>query len=295
MKSRNSVPYHLLALLASAIWGTTFVSTKILLSNGLTPAEIMLLRFGTAYLLLVCFVRRPLLTRSAGDELLMCAAGITGGSLYFLTENTALTYTNASNVAIIIAATPLLTAIAAHFFDRRERFSRRLAVGSLVSLCGAALVVLNGKLVLHLNPKGDALTFAAAVLWALYSITVIRLQRRYSSLLITRKVFFYGILTLLPVLLLQPAGFDAALLTRPAVLGNLLFLGIVASLLCYWAWNAAVGRIGSVRASNYLYINPVVALITSSAVLGERITATALAGTALIMLGVFVSERGAKG
>lgn len=294
MESRNTALYHLLALVTAAIWGTTFISTKILLSNGLTPAEIMFLRFGIAYLLLVGFVRRPLTAKSVGDELLMCAAGITGGSLYFLAENTALTYTNASNVAIIIAVTPLLTAIAAHFLSRGERFSRRLAIGSLISLCGVALVVLNGRFVLHLNLKGDLLTLAAAVLWALYSITVMRLQRRYSSLLITRKVFFYGLLTLLPVLLAQPSGFNAEILTRPIVVGNLLFLGIVASLLCYWAWNAAVDRIGSIQASNYLYLNPVVALITAAVILGERITATAIVGTALIMLGVFISERRAK-
>ncbi len=291
MHKPSYIAYHVLALVTAAVWGSTFVSTKILLANGLSPAQIMVIRFSIAYLLILLLSHRPLFSRKLSDELLMIGAGITGGSLYFLAENSALIYTQASNVAIIIAVTPLLTAIAAHFFSRGERFSRTLATGSVIALAGVVLVVLNGRFVLHLNPKGDMLTIAAAVLWALYSIIIVRLQRRYSSLFITRKVFFYGIVTLLPYLFIHEAALDFGLLLRPAVIGNLLFLGLIASFACYWAWNAAIARIGSVNASNYLYLNPVVALITSAIVLDERITVTALIGTALIMLGVAVCEK----
>lgn len=291
MHKPSYIAYHVLALVTAAVWGSTFVSTKILLTNGLSPAQIMVIRFSIAYLLILLLSHRPLFSRKLSDELLMIGAGITGGSLYFLAENSALIYTQASNVAIIIAVTPLLTAIAAHFFSRGERFSRTLAMGSVIALAGVVLVVLNGRFVLHLNPKGDMLTIAAAVLWALYSIIIVRLQRRYSSLFITRKVFFYGIVTLLPYLFIHEAALDFGLLLRPAVIGNLLFLGLIASFACYWAWNAAIARIGSVNASNYLYLNPVVALITSAIALDERITVTALIGTALIMLGVAVCEK----
>lgn len=291
MHKPSYIAYHVLALVTAAVWGSTFVSTKILLANGLSPAQIMVIRFSIAYLLILLLSHRPLFSRKLSDELLMIGAGITGGSLYFLAENSALIYTQASNVAIIIAVTPLLTAIAAHFFSRGERFSRTLATGSVIALAGVVLVVLNGRFVLHLNPKGDLLTIAAAVLWALYSIIIARLQRRYSSLFITRKVFFYGIVTLLPYLFIHEAALDFGLLLRPAVIGNLLFLGLIASFACYWAWNAAIARIGSVNASNYLYLNPVVALITSAIALDERITVTALIGTALIMLGVAVCEK----
>lgn len=291
MHKPSYIAYHVLALVTAAVWGSTFVSTKILLTNGLSPAQIMVIRFSIAYLLILLLSHRPLFSRKLSDEFLMIGAGITGGSLYFLAENSALIYTQASNVAIIIAVTPLLTAIAAHFFSRGERFSRTLATGSVIALAGVVLVVLNGRFVLHLNPKGDMLTIAAAVLWALYSIIIVRLQRRYSSLFITRKVFFYGIVTLLPYLFIHEAALDFGLLLRPAVIGNLLFLGLIASFACYWAWNAAIARIGSVNASNYLYLNPVVALITSAIALDERITVTALIGTALIMLGVAVCEK----
>ena len=216
MHKPSYIAYHVLALVTAAVWGSTFVSTKILLANGLSPAKIMVIRFSIAYLLILLLSHRPLFSRKLSDELLMIGAGITGGSLYFLAENSALIYTQASNVAIIIAVTPLLTAIAAHFFSRGERFSRTLATGSVIALAGVVLVVLNGRFVLHLNPKGDMLTIAAAVLWALYSIIIARLQRRYSSLFITRKVFFYGIVTLLPYLFIHEAALDFGLLLRPA-------------------------------------------------------------------------------
>ncbi len=285
---------HVAAAVASAVWGTTFISSKILLNHGLAPADIMILRFALAYAVLLFFSHRPLFAASLRDELLLVLAGITGGSLYFLAENSALLYTQASNVAIIIATTPLLTILAARFLSRRERITRPLAWGSAVSLAGVVLVVLNGNLVLHFNPLGDLLTLGAAVLWVLYSLTIMRLKDRYPASMITRKVFFYGIVTLLPIYAIQPFGGSAALLTQPVVAANLLFLGLAASLFCYWIWNVAVAHIGSVAASNYLYINPVVALVTARAVLDEVIAPMAVGGTLLILCGVYVAQRHAR-
>lgn len=287
----NDGVYHLMALVASALWGTTFISSKILLNAGLSPADIMLYRFVLAYAGIWFFARGPLLARNWRDELLLASMGVTGGSLYFLTENTALLYTQASNVAIIIAVTPLLTALASHFLSRDERVGRRLLYGSFISLAGVVLVVLNGNLVLRLSPRGDLLTLGAAVLWVLYSLSIVRVRHGYSSLFITRKVFFYGIVTLLPVYAVRPLEHSAALLTEPVVMWNLLFLGLVASLGCYLMWNVAVARIGSVKASNYLYVNPVVAAIVACAVLGEVITPMAVGGMLMIMCGVYISER----
>lgn len=287
----NPGVFHLMALAASALWGSTFISSKILLNEGLSPADIMLYRFALAYAGIWLFARGPLWARNLRDELLLASMGISGGSLYFLTENTALLYTQASNVAIIIAVTPLLTALAAHFLARNEKIGRKLLYGSLISLAGVVLVVLNGNLVLRLSPRGDILTLCAAVLWVIYSLSIVRMRRGYSPLFITRKVFFYGIITLLPVYALHPLNHSAALLSEPVVMWNLLFLGLVASLGCYLMWNVAVARIGSVKASNYLYINPVVAAIVASIVLDEVITPMAIGGMLMIMCGVYISER----
>ena len=92
---------HLVAFLVVAVWGVTFVYTKLLLIAGLTAAQIFVLRFVVAYLLLLIYslTRKSfrLFASSWQDELLMVALGIVGGSLYFLTENSAMIYTTTTN------------------------------------------------------------------------------------------------------------------------------------------------------------------------------------------------------
>ena len=288
---RPATIYHIIAIVTAAIWGTTFISSKVLLECGLTPAEIMILRFVIAYVCMLPFWRGGLFANNWRDELEMVALGVTGGSMYFLLENTALVYTQASNVAIIIASTPLLTTLAVHLISRQEKADKRLYACSLLSLSGVALVVFNGEFILKLNPLGDLLTLGAALMWVIYSIVILRLEGKYHPLMITRKIFFYGILTLAPYFLFEPWSVEWQSLTEPTVAGNLLFLGIVASLICYWSWNVSIEKLGAIRATNYLYINPIVAMITAFIVLGERITPLAIVGTGLILLGVYLAEK----
>jgi len=288
---KSEILYHVVAILTSAVWGTTFVSSKLLLEEGMTPAEIMFLRFAMAYVCMIPFIKGKLFCNNWRDEALMMLLGISGGSLYFLLENSALLYTQASNVAIIIAATPLLTTLAVHLISHQEKVSKRLYGYSLLSLSGVALVVFNGEFILKLNPLGDILTLGAALMWVIYSIVVVKMEKRYDSLMITRKVFFYGVLTLLPYFAIEPFGVTIEMLTRPIVIGNLLFLGLLASLICYWTWNVVIIKLGAVRSTNYLYINPIIAMITSYFVLIEHITSLAIIGTALILTGMYLAQR----
>ena len=284
--------YHIIAIVTAAIWGTTFISSKVLLQEGLSPAMIMTLRFAMAYICMLPFMRRgEIFCSNLKDELLMAVLGISGGSLYFLFENTALVYTLASNVAIIIAATPLLTMLTVNLLDRGKGTSKRLYGYSLMSLAGVALVIFNGNFVLKLNPIGDLLTFGAVVTWVIYSIIIAKVQERYSSWMITRKIFFYGVVTLLPYFLIEPWDVTWEMMSRPMVWGNIAYLGVLASLGCYMTWNIVIKRLGAVDATNYLYINPIVAMITANMLLSERITPLAIAGTALILVGVYLAER----
>ena len=107
------------------------------------------------------------------------------------------------------------------------------------------------------------LALSAALLWMVYSLVIKRIGGRYPAVFITRKVFFYGLLTILPVFFFQPFSITSEVLARHAVWGNLLFLGIVASMLCYVLWNAAMHRLGAVRTTNYIYFNPLVTIITA--------------------------------
>ncbi len=289
--SMKGVIWHLLAILTVVIWGTTFVSTKVLLHHGLTPAEIFLLRFLIAYLLLRFFtLKRKGRTTTRAEEWRMAGMGITGGSLYFLTENAALAYAPAANVSFLVCTTPLLTLLLNRLVYRSEPLTRRTVGGSLIALGGVALVVLGGHFALHLSPKGDLLALAASLLWALYTLLLRSLEERgVDNLLITRKVFGYGLLTILPYFLWQPPHYTG-ILGEPAVWANLLFLGVVASLLCYAVWNAVVARLGTTLSSNYLYLNPIAATLAAALVLDEKLTPMAGLGAVLILGGIALAR-----
>ena len=251
MRERGAGFYHGLAIAAVVIWGTTFVSTKVLLTEGLSPAAIMFLRFLIAYAVLRTVCPRNERPVRFKDELMFAAAGITGGSMYFLTENMALQITLVSNVALLLTTSPIMTVLLSRLFFRRpEPFGRPVVLGMLVALAGVALVVYNGNFILQIRPWGDLLTLTAALMWAFYNML------------------------------------------RPAVWGNLLFLGLVASLFCFVIWNMAVKRLGTVRTNNYIYFEPLVALASSALVLHETVTVVALAGAVLILGGVYAAEKG---
>lgn len=291
MQNNPTYRYHLAALFAVAVWGATFVSTKVLIAHGLTPAEIFLMRFALAYLCILPLARERRFADSLRDEALLLAAGVCGGSIYFLTENMALEFAPASNVSLIVCTAPLWTALVLSLADPRERMSRRQIAGSILAFTGMVLVVLNGRFVLRLSPRGDLLALCAAWLWVFYSMAVKRLANRYPALFITRKIFFYGLITILPTFALRP--FDVAWheLAQPVVWGNLLFLGLIASMLCYLLWNAAMHRLGTVRTTNYIYLNPLVTILTAAVCIDERITPVAMAGAALILYGMWCAER----
>ena len=217
-----------------------------------------------------------------------------GGSLYFLTENMALMFSTASNVAILVGSTPLITAVLLALFYKDERMNTRQMVGSLLAFSGMALVILNGQLVLHLNPKGDILALCASLTWAFYSLVIKRLSRHYNSLFITRKIFVYGIITILPYLWLEsPLQTDLTILSKPTVWVNLLYLGVIASMLCFVAWNWTLKRLGTVRATNIIYLQSFWTMFFSYIILNERITLMAILGTATLILGMYLAGKAA--
>mgnify|MGYP003376149403 FL=1 len=283
--------YHLAALFTVSVWGATFVSTKALIAAGLTPAEIFLMRFALGYLCILPLAPRRLRAENRRDEAAFAAAGVCGGSLYFLLENVALEYAPASNVSLLVCTAPVWTALAAGRADRGERMTWRQAAGAALAAAGMALVVLNGRFVLHISPAGDLLALAAALSWMGYSLVIKRLGARYPASFIARKVFFYGMATILPVFAFRPFAATGELLARPVVWANLLFLGVVASGFCYALWNAVMRRLGAVRATNYIFFNPLVTMLTAALCIGERITAPALAGAAMILCGMWHAER----
>lgn len=299
MKKDSYIFSHVVAFITVAIWGTTFVWTKLLILNGISPAQIFTLRFIIAYVLMLCFSLfwqknhspHKWFADSWRDELMMVALGITGGSVYFLTENEALRFTTATNTSLIVCSCPLLTVLIYRMFYKSEKMHFAQLLGSLIACLGMVIVVLNGRFVLNLSPIGDVLAFVACLSWAFYSLLMKPALQRYSSVFITRKVFFYGVLTILPYYLFVP-GFPALdTLCKPEVFVNLLFLSVVASMVCFLTWNWCISRLGAVQATNWVYLNPIATIAAAWLVLDEEITAYFLIGSLLILLGMYVSEK----
>ena len=291
----NRLLYHLVAFLVVVVWGTTFVFTKLLLIAGLTAAQIFVLRFIVAYLLLFGYslTRKQfrLFASSWQDELLMVALGITGGSLYFLTENSAMIYTTTTNTSLIVCRCPLFAALLIALFYRSQRLHGIQIVGTVMAAIGVIVVVLNGRFVLHLSPLGDALAFGACLCWAFYSLLMIPASQRYNTLFITRKVFFYGLISMIPYFVVFPDLPSLSVVLRPDILANLLFLGCVASMLCYLTWNWVMKKLGAVIVTNYVYFNPVTTVLFAWLILAERITLYFLLGTLLILVGMYLCNK----
>ena len=282
---------HLIAFIVVAIWGVTFVCTKLLLLGGLTAAQIFILRFIIAYLLLLGYSLSKgihWLSNSWRDELNMMALGVFGGSLYFLTENSAMNYTTTTNTSIIVSLCPLFASAIIGAFYKTERLNRWQTVGTVMAALGVIMVVMNGHFVLHLSPLGDALAFGACMCWAFYSLLIIPVSKRYPTVFITRKVFFYGLLSMIPYIILHPDLNIQLVINKPTLLANLLFLGCVASMLCYVAWNWVLKRLGAVVATNYVYLNPVTTIVFAWMVLNEQITGWFIIGTVLILYGMYL-------
>ena len=290
MNAKKNYIYHIIAILVVGIWGLTFISTKVLIGYGLSPQEIFLLRFLMAYLGIWFISPRKLFADNWKDELWLLSGGVTGGSFYFLTENTALEITLATNVAFIVCTAPLFTTILSLLIYKREKATAALIGGSLLALVGVALVVYNGHFVLKISPLGDFLTLLAAFSWAFYSLIMKKMSGRYRTAFITRKIFFYGVLTILPVFLVHPWQFSLSGFLQPAVWMNLLFLGVLA-LICFVVWNMILKKLGTVRASNYIYLNPLFTSIGSAVLLDERFTVISLMGAMLILGGVYCAGR----
>ena len=292
--SERRVLYHAVAFLVVAIWGSTFVFTKLLLFGGFSPAQIFTLRFIIAYAMLLVFcLWRGIrwLCDSWKDELLMLGLGISGGSLYFLAENEAMNHTTTTNTSLIVCLCPLFASLLIGLFYKSQRLNRTQIIGTIIAATGLVVVVMNGHFVLHLSPLGDTLAFIACLCWAVYSLLMIPANAKYDTIFITRKVFFYGLLSMIPYFIFFPGLNVQKLFEQPALLWNLLFLGCVASTFCFLTWNWVMKKLGAIIVTNYVYFNPVTTILFAWLLLSEPITGYFIFGTVLILVGMYLSDK----
>ena len=143
---------------------------------------------------------------------------------------------------------------------------------------------------LKLNPLGDLLSLAAAFFWALYGFLAKRVMDRYDTFLSTRKLMFYGMITALPLLLLEHGDLNRIRLLKLHDICGLFYLGLICSAVCYMMWNEAIADIGAMKANLYVYAVPVVTMIASAVFLDEAITWGGAIGVVLVIGGMMLSS-----
>lgn len=281
---------HLAALITVLIWGTTYISTKVLL-QAFQPVEILFFRFAMGFAALCLVNPHRLSLTDKKQEVLFALAGLCGICLYSLLENIALSYTMASNVGVIISAAPFFTAIISHFLVKQEvKLKANFFVGFFLAMAGICFISFNGSS-LELNPLGDLLALSATVVWGCYSVLTRKISSYgYGTVQTTRRIFGYGLLFILPAMIFFDMDWNMKRFVQPVYLFNFLFLGLGASAMCFVTWNYAVKILGAVKTSAYIYLEPVITVVTSVLVLNEKITPLAAIGTLLTMTGLIASE-----
>ncbi len=281
---------HLAAFVTCAVWGTTFISTKVLLLD-FSPIEILFLRFvlGLAGLWLL----RPARFRvkEKKQEVMFALAGLTGVCLFYVTEYVALLYTSASNVSVLVSLSPFATALLSQVFWKEEKLQPRFFLGCGTALIGVCLLCFSGEDGMRMNLAGDLLALISALCWAVYAVLSKKISSYgYDEIQVTKRTFIYGILFLIPSLFFTDISGDMSRFLSPAAAGNLIYLGLGASALCFVLWNRAVQGLGPTKTSVYIYLMPVVTIAASALFLQEALTAATLVGTGLILTGLFLSE-----
>jgi len=282
---------YLPALFTVIIWGSTFVASKHVIGSGLSPVIVMAIRFTLAYFILLMCTRERMRLEWNTTELKMLIVALTGGSLYFFLEYTSLKYTNAVNVGLISATVPIVSTIIDS--KLKHRFPSRLfVIGSIIAFIGVLILVTNGNLLIDIFPKGDVLAICSTIMWAVYSVVLSRIDKTIPEAVVERRMMFYSLLTALPFAILF---FDGDKMrdafSQTDIVLSILYLGCIASAFCMWLWNVSINTIGVTKTNNFLYLLPVVSLLSSVVFIDAEITFATVVSTVLIFIGIVLADR----
>lgn len=276
---------HAAGVAIGIIWGLTFLSIKVIVVE-LPPMTLALLRFimASALMPLLAMVSKTSLRLAWRDLPMAASGGLMGITFYFFFENNGIMRLSASESSLIVGTIPILTLVAEMILYRKKP---RLAVtgGILLSFVGVAFIVLKSEAA-QSSPEGYLYMVGAALTWVAYSFLTKPLAPRYPLLAITFWQIFFGMLGCIPFALIEGRGFGG--LSLPIWL-NVAFLGVVASAVGYWLYVVVLDRLGASRSSVFINLIPVVSIVASYFVLGERLAPLQLAGGAAAILGVYLA------
>ncbi|MFG2709138.1 DMT family transporter [Streptomyces goshikiensis] len=279
----------LLALLATVVWSGSFVATRGM-ADSVPPVQAVFWRWVIAAVAVSPFAarqawrQRALIRRHLGFTALATLFGV---ALYNTLVHQAGLTTSASNMGMIMAASPVIMALYSRVGG--ERLGARRTFGMLLAALGVLLLVGHGSPGLDFA-AGDLWMFAAALSFATYSALLKRKPAELGGLAFLLTTFVLGTLMLAPVYAVSVTVQGGFALT-PATGGMLLYVGVMSSAVAFFAWNKAVSVIGAARAGVVYYLQPVCVAGLGLLLLGERTGPAELGCMALILGGVSLGAR----
>lgn len=281
----------LYGLIASAIWGGMYVISKVVLEV-IPPFTLLSLRLllGAATLGAWVAWRKgfPRLGRTEWVQLL--AVGVLGYGISLGFQLTGTKLSTAANGSVITAATPAFVYLFAWIL-LKEKVTKRRFFALLVSTVGVLAVIdpsqaqINSQLWL-----GNLLLVGAAVTWALYSVLVRQATRTIDTLPFTLVAFLGGMLLAFPGTAIELSAEPIGPISFPLVAG-ILYLGIISMAVSAYLWNRAFKLLEAGVASLTFFAQPFVGAGLGALFLNEQLTSLFFAGTALILLGLWLAAR----
>jgi drug/metabolite transporter (DMT)-like permease len=283
------------ALFAVVAWGGSFIATKLALRD-VAPATVVWLRFAIGWAILGAgmLLRRQVARPQRRDLAYFALLGFLGITFHQWLQSTGLKTAQASTTSWIVATTPVFIALLG-WAALRERLRGVQMVGILLAAVGVLLVVTRGQLAALAGKgfltTGDILILLSPPNWAVFSILSRRGLKQYQATMMMFYVLGFGWLFTSIQFLLGPGLGDIAHLTLNGWLG-VLFLGVFCSGLAYIFWYDALQILPAAQAGAFVYLEPFVTVIVAALLLSEAITLPALAGGLVILMGVWMVQRG---
>ena len=227
------------------------------------------------------------LSRAALGELVLVALlGVALNQLFFIVG---LSRTSVAHAAILIGLTPILVlAIAAAM--RMERLTIFKAAGMLVALAGVGVLNAAPAKAAGVTLAGDAFILLGATAFAVFTVAGKKIASRHGPITVSAFAYAGGALMLAPLTIWYAAGFSFA---RVSLAGwvSLFYMAAFPSVVCYLIYYWALTHIPATRVAAFSYLQPLLATAMAVPLLGEPVTPSLAGGGALVLAGVFISER----
>lgn len=299
MKQRKPFILYLTLISVAFLWGTSFAAAKIGMRD-LAPLNLAMFRFIIASAVFggILLLRRADYKLDRADIPQFFVLGFLAITSYFYIQYTGLSYTTTINAALIIATSPIFTALMGSLLGW-DRIGIANACGIGLAFSGVSLIITNGQfsgLFGSGTLVGNLLLLLNAVVWAGVTLYGAKILQKYSPFVAMAYIHIFGTLLLLPFVFFAspfaptPLISQLGAITWPTVLSGM-YLAVLCSVYSYYVWYSGVERLGAVRTSSFLYLNPLFAVITGVLLMGETFTLFAAAGGSMIILGVYITNK----